>query len=274
MKYKFVTPICNENSFRMRVYSIGYSACRSGYGYGPAVRDKYLVHYIHEGCGIFTIDGQTYNLKAGQGFLIPPYKTTYYQADKRKPWTYYWIAFNGGETKELIYKAGLGKDKFTFSVKDDTEIMAVFDRFLNKPCNQYHYIAGVYSIFGDIVDSSDDAIIKTQTHIDKAIEYIDKNYSDHITVAQVAEHVGIDRSYMYKLFKQHTGYSPQQILLNTRLSASRQMISDESYSIAEIAYACGFESVGYFSNAFKNKYGASPIKFRQQLRKLLEQTEQ
>ncbi len=48
-----------------------------------------------EGEGYYSINDQKYFLKKGQGFVIPPGVSTFYQADEKNPWSYVWLGLSG-----------------------------------------------------------------------------------------------------------------------------------------------------------------------------------
>jgi len=72
-------------------------------------------------------------------------------------------------------------------------------------------------------------------------------------------------NYLRRRFKQETGTSPQQFLINLRLTHAKKLlannISHGSLSISQIAYNCGYEDPLYFSHAFRACYGFSPKAF-------------
>ena len=63
----------------------GSEECAPGHFFGPAVRTYWLLHYVTSGKGTFTRDGVTYQLQAGDLFVISPYLETYYEADQNSP---------------------------------------------------------------------------------------------------------------------------------------------------------------------------------------------
>ncbi|MEG2356974.1 MAG: AraC family ligand binding domain-containing protein, partial [Clostridia bacterium] len=74
------------NNSGLYVIESGWENCKSGHSYGPAIRDHYLIHYVASGKGQFTAHGATYEIGAGQGFIIYPDQVTFYQADQQEPW--------------------------------------------------------------------------------------------------------------------------------------------------------------------------------------------
>ena len=66
------------------------------------MRKNYLVHFIVSGKGTFTINGNTYELEAGQAFLIPSDVLYFYKADSEEPWHYMWFEINGSGARTLL----------------------------------------------------------------------------------------------------------------------------------------------------------------------------
>ena len=103
----------------------------------------------------------------------------------------------------------------------------------------------------------------THQYLQRAREYIDNNYSYDIKVSDIACHVGIDRTYLYKIFMEAEQISPKQYLMRHRIRIATQMLCSSSYTITEIAFSCGFKDSSSFCNHFKKQTGFSPRKFRQ-----------
>jgi hypothetical protein len=56
----------------LKLYLCGSRQCEPGEIFGPAIREYYLIHYIHDGRGTLKLKDQVYELEKGQGFLITP----------------------------------------------------------------------------------------------------------------------------------------------------------------------------------------------------------
>ena len=96
----------------------------------------------------------------------------------------------------------------------------------------------------------------------KAKEYMDNNYSYHIRISDIASFVGIDRTYLYRIFMEQEHISPKQYLFQLRIRTAVSMLSDSRYTITEIAYSCGFQDASAFCNYFKKAMGVTPRQFR------------
>ena len=71
--------------------------------FGPAIRDTYVLHYITKGQGkIFIYNGKIVDLKEGDFFLLKPDELTFYQADSKEPWAYYWLGITGGKAPDYF----------------------------------------------------------------------------------------------------------------------------------------------------------------------------
>ena len=92
------------------VYTCGYETCKPSYSYGPVLRSGYLIHYILSGNGYYKVNQKTYRLGKGDAFLICPDELIYYEADKKNPWTYTWICFNGTCVPDMLRRCHISPE--------------------------------------------------------------------------------------------------------------------------------------------------------------------
>ena len=97
-------------------------------------------------------------------------------------------------------------------------------------------------------------------------EYLDANYADQITLDTLTELTHMNKYYMAHSFARYTGQSPIQYLNQRRLQAACTLLEDTDHSISSIAESVGFSSQSYFTQAFRKKYGTTPIRYRQENR--------
>lgn len=95
--------------------------------------------------------------------------------------------------------------------------------------------------------------------------YMEWRYSEAITIRSLAEHVHLTPSYVIRLFKEHTGYTPGQYLLRIRLKAAVHYLQESDLPIKAIAEKIGFNSIHYFTRRFKHQYGDSPASWRKKI---------
>lgn len=105
-------------------------------------------------------------------------------------------------------------------------------------------------------------VIKEETSIEKAINYMHQNFENKITVKKLANVCNMSESYFIKCFKEETGKSPIEYLINIRLNKARKLLRDSNLSITEISLKCGFYSNSHFSSCFLRKNKITPSKYR------------
>ena len=99
--------------------------------------------------------------------------------------------------------------------------------------------------------------------IDKCINYIYNNLHTRITVVQLADYIGLNPSYLSKLFKKETGISISIYIQTRKIEAAQNMLKYSEYSISEIASTLAFTTQSYFTEVFRKKVGMSPKKYRE-----------
>ena len=81
-------------------------------------------------------------------------------------------------------------------------------------------------------------------------------------VTALADAMSQDRSHLFRRTRDVLGASPSDLLRQARLQRGATLLTGSSDTVAEIAYAVGFNSVSYFSRAFQAEYGVTPTAFR------------
>lgn len=96
----------------------------------------------------------------------------------------------------------------------------------------------------------------------KCIDYIYKNLNIRITVAILAEYIGLHPSYLSKLFKKETGISISMYIQQRKIETAQNMLKYSDYSLAQIASILAFPSQSYFIEVFKKRVGITPKKYQ------------
>ncbi|OGV51524.1 MAG: hypothetical protein A2017_01775 [Lentisphaerae bacterium GWF2_44_16] len=96
----------------------------------------------------------------------------------------------------------------------------------------------------------------------KAIEYMDSNFMENISVEEIAGYAGISVSHLFLLFRKHLKESPHSYLNSLRIAEAKQMLVKSSENIKEISYKCSFQNLESFYRFFKRRTGVSPGEYR------------
>lgn len=100
--------------------------------------------------------------------------------------------------------------------------------------------------------------INNQIRLQKMLTYIYENYAGPVTLEDIAKAADISRSEAGRCFHTYMGCSPVDTLIQYRLQMAHQLLSERTQTLQQISYACGFNSVNYFSRRFKKRYGHAP----------------
>lgn len=251
----------------LTLFYCGLEKCSPSHAFGPAIRMHYLLHYIISGNGRFYFDNKMYKLKAGQAFLIPPGKSAYYIADEKNPWNYCWIGFSGTECSNILEYCGLTNETpvITHFENDNFKksLLKLINTFNNKNTNELSLIGDMYNCFSNIYKLEENKNIKDyENYYKKAITYIQNNFSYDIQIKDIASHIGIDRTYLYKLFIKKINISPQQYLISYRLNIASNLLTTTQMNVSEVARSCGFKDIPAFHKHFKKKFKITPSKFK------------
>ena len=98
--------------------------------------------------------------------------------------------------------------------------------------------------------------------LSRAIDYVNKNYADPITLDDICHHIHTSKYYFCRKFKDAMGMTVMEYLLKTRLAAARVLLAEGHMSISRVAEDCGFSGTSYFCQAFKRAMGVTANDYR------------
>ena len=248
----------------------GYARCQPLHSFGPAVRPNYVLHYILERRGLYQAGERRYRLEAGEGFLIEPNVPTFYQADQKEPWSYLWVGFGGSRAGEYLNAMGLSARHPIFACDRDQELYSIVRDMMEH--NTFGIADdlrrnGLLGVFLSVLAQGAGVVARDEEdkgnqYVKKAVSFIQSNYCNPIKVTDVADYVCINRSYLYTLFQNYLGMSPQQFLSTFRITKARELLDSTSYPIESIALSCGYNDALVFTKAFRAMKGMSPSQYR------------
>lgn len=256
-----------EDSDDFYLYELGTNKCVPLYSYSHLVRNRIVIHFVVAGKGTVKLNGKKYDVGPHQIFLIPDGIRTTYTADKNDPWEYIWLHIGGPKIPLILKEAGLTADNPVYvptACADKIEELA--RDMLNNYTRQYFCVGNLYKICDYMIENSpekkDQNEKNTHVYVKNVISYIQLKYSEPVKIEDIADAIGLNRSYLTRLFKDATGYSLQDYLLTYRMKMAAKMLGENVLSVAEIAESVGYGDTFTFSKAFKRHFGKSPSAFR------------
>lgn len=273
----YFKPKSDEVTSDFTLYYCGNSADEKKNSWGPGVRDYYTFYYVNEGEGYLTVHGEEYHLKSGMCFLVPPQVLVSYRPDHEHPWDYLFVAFNGNKIEEYLDRIGVSKGYPILEPSNTIEVEESFnyilDADLHPKSKDFQAISGFYGLLAALCECNEskmphsEKINKQSAYVRDAIEFIEQNYSQPITVEDVSKYVGINRKYMTRLFNEIISDSPKSYLMHFRMDKARVLLQDSSFSIKEVSHSVGYADALVFSKVFKKIVGSCPREYRASLTK-------
>ena len=245
-----------KSSDPISVFDIGYHKTPSGYAFGPAVRDYYLIHYIEKGKGYIERGGVRTHLSIGDAFIITPGETTLYKADDEEPWEYCWISFKGDFAEEALRRT---TEELCTKYRKNA-VICIKKGLESEETTYAECMKMLFEAIGDLGVIKNDC--EKTNPVDEAREYIENNYFYPIDISQLAKERGFSRSYFTTLFTEQVGKSPYNYLTSVRIERAKDYLKNTAESVETIALSVGFASLQRFSECFKKQVGISPLTYR------------
>jgi len=238
----------------------------------------YEIEYVIEGHAIETVNGVSYSVGPGTlTFLSPVDFHAYHDISKDSPFVLYNVKF-----QDLFLPKSLRDDIYAYKDKKITEVTdPSFKIFLDQLYHEYTqdgYAKDTFMMNGiinlcimtmralgenrriDVLERLEPSLIQD------AIIYVHTHFRENISVESVAKTVHLSPNYFSEYFKRQTGEKFSNYMLRLRIEYAANLLRVSDLSVKEIAYESGFNSASYFSNTFKDYYGASPEQFRRDYR--------
>jgi AraC-like DNA-binding protein len=214
-------------------------------------------------------------IQAGDVVILFPNEWHNYAPDKDSGWEEAWIGFSGDFVQRII------KENFfdiSYPIVNVGIRITLYDAIKNackiaqdeRPAYQQQLAGYIFLVVSSIyayskqapfIDSPDSECINT------AQKFMREHTSKNLRMEDVAKHAGMGYSKFRKLFRDYTGFSPQQYFLNLKLEESKDLLLNTSLSSKEIAYRLGFDTATYFNRIFRQHYKQTPIEFRNSVHK-------
>ncbi|MBR3387578.1 MAG: helix-turn-helix domain-containing protein [Bacteroidales bacterium] len=176
--------------------------------------------------------------------------------------------------REMFERASNG---LAFSLKAIMKVYAMLDVLASEPdgFEQFqHFLQILYILSNDegsrVLASSSFAKVERSVEsrrVQKIQEYINAHYSEEIRLDDCAALAGMAPSAFSRFFKQHTGRTLLDYIIDIRLGHAARMLVDTTFGISEISYSCGFNNLSNFNRTFKARRGYTPRDFRTLFRK-------
>jgi AraC-like DNA-binding protein len=234
------------------------------------VLDEYQILYITHGKGTFASASCSKRaVKEGDAFILFPEEWHSYCPDPDSGWTEYWIGFNGEIVDQWVKDGFFTKENPIFNIGLNEELIILYKRAIiiaeaQEACYQQALSGIACNILGMLIYlSKNRSFIGSDiaAQIDKAKIAIHENIST-INPEALAKMTCMSYSAFRKSFKEYTGFAPSQYILEVKMKTAKEMLTNTSATVKEIAYELGYDNKDYFFTVFRKLTGTTPTLYR------------
>ncbi len=228
---------------------------------------------------LLTLDGKKYELSTGDIAVI---NSEVVHGATPQSSVYECIGFdleflkNGnGECDEFIdslLSHGTFINELLKDAKTKETVNTLFDEIRKKGRGMPFKVIGLFGeLLGEIRDSGEfashhgEGVVhdeKKNIKLRTVLKFIRANFSENISLDDMAAVAGLSRKYFCKFFKDMTGTTPVSYLMAYRVERAARKLLSTDLSVTQIAFDCGFADVSYFIKTFKAYRGVPPAEYR------------
>lgn len=281
-KYLTINP--SDQQWGLAINSVGYQSIAENEVYPPQghptrylfdirkgrTLDEYQLLYITKGQGVFFSEsGGRHKVKEGEMFLLFPGERHTYRPDESTGWNEYWIGFNGRIMADWVKEGFFPKESPVFNVGLNEDLISLYKRaIVIADAQEANYQQALSGIACNLVSmalylsrNKDFSSSDISAQINSAKIAVHENVST-ITPEELARLVCMSYSKFRKIFKEYTGFAPSQYIQEVRINMAKEMLTNTSRSIKEIAFELGYENKDYFFTSFRKVAGMTPVGYR------------
>ena len=150
------------------------------------------------------------------------------------------------------------------TIADESERFVQFLKFM--------YVLYELSVSDDMKVLASSSFSHTESNVEssriqKVKQYVNDHYADPLKLNDIADLVGMSPVAFSRFFRQRTGRTLSDYIIDIRLGYAARMLVDSSKNISEICYECGFNNLSNFNRTFKAKRNYTPRDFRAMFKK-------
>ncbi len=273
--------------------NVSYYKLPRDFSWSGEVHDFWEMVYVDQGEVLITAGTHTYLLKAGELAFHCPNEFHNLQTSSQRSANVIVIAFSCASPmmqafERKILRVGAKAHNCLSSVVQEAE--SAFIHFDNVPSHidlcqrngcpygSQQAIKNLLEYFLILIYRQEDSINidariipihQLHHHAQLALqvrEYLNKHYSEKITLDSLAHAHNISLSQLKRIFKEQVGVSVITYLTNYRIGEAKRLIQEDTMNFSQIAVAVGYDNIYYFSTLFKKQTGMTLTEYSRSLR--------
>lgn len=263
----FNSPSNIAKSIFYYINSVGHFYCDNNYIVSRKNFDSFLLMYVVKGEGLLTIENKSRIIKENDVMLINCYEPHIYETNTSMETL--WIHFDGNvifDYFNLIKQDNIHLIFPDLSSSIPNYLRSIINLFKEgQIINEQSISLEIQKILAEVFNLSNGTSNNPTLNsnlINSSISFIKDNFTNKISLKDIAHSVSISPFYFSRLFKKETGYSPYEYIILVRLNHAKHLLKTTDMLIKEIAFECGFNSESNFVLTFKKHTNINPKQFR------------
>lgn len=265
---EYFLPTVSDNARLLYYYTTicGHYFCEPGYCIDRTDTQAYLLMSIVQGqLAIETPSGRVV-AQAGDTVLLRGYAPHRYYALSYLEFS--WVHVSGANSQALCDSLTNGTGVL-LTQQQYEEIKALLYQLISRFRNQQRVsepmcARTIYDVLCCLMPDAGllTLLEETSAPIDRAVLYIQSRLGEQLSLGEIAAHVQLSPYHFTRIFKKATGYSPYEYLILLRINQAKYLLKNSQLSIKEIGVKVGYNTEISFINAFSQKVGIPPGRFR------------
>lgn len=229
--------------------------------------DDHLLIYCRAGQGwLETSDGRL-AVSGGDLLLLPKGAAHTYGTDVDKPWTLYWVHFDGELVADFLQPLGQGP---LWRIGVQPRLLAEFDALLNvrkQGLNLAHFIHATHQLqvlLTSLAVLPARATLKSGRVLDvDAVQAVMRAHlHGSLNLDELAAQFKLSRFHFAKTYRALTGHAPIQEFIQLKMAHACRLLDEGEQGIRQVAEQLGYDDVYYFSRLFRKVVGMAPSHYR------------
>ncbi|WP_407267931.1 AraC family transcriptional regulator [Radiobacillus sp. PE A8.2] len=250
----------------------GRNIAKENYHIGPRFIECYSFHFVMEGKVRFKHAGHQVELQKGDLYCLFPHIVYEYDSlPSNEPLSMRWIAFTNQQAKHIVDSLGMDAQQSYMRMTNYHDlhmtlehIFTLLDGFNDKKLEHVTQLQSrLYELINRLLVQANNTISESASDwLQRSKDYMEKHFTEGITVEDVVTYIGVHRSYFSERFSRRFGIPPMKYLQQLRLEKGKDMLRTTDFTVTEIALSLGYPTLYAFTRAFRNCFDIPPTEYR------------
>lgn len=233
--------------------------------------EHYTIGFIQRGQSLVSCKNQEYTVSSGDIVVLNPNDNHTFMPKGDETFLYRGLIIRPEAMEELTLKV-TGKKYlpgFTDTIVRDEELYYYLSNISHLIINGFSAIEKEESLFFMLTillakysQSFEECFLKCQEEVEKACEFINRHYAEHISLEQISQYASLSKSSLLRAFTKSKGITPYRYLITVRINNAKKLL-EQGVLPVDAAFKTGFSDQSHFTNFFTTFIGISPGAYRE-----------